>query len=292
MNLSKKTLIILIMFLVRVNHLFSQDQKVKFKTHYKVSITDTLTPIMVKKKLDKPQKKYKDYERHISNDGKETTIQKITFQEYSDESTPINSEVFTNSRYKNIRVGVKQNKNELTLYPYPFNEADDKIIKYLKEHRLVFKIEEGNNINLPFRGWEIGALTIPVKVYLSSRAEKLKNNFVFDESINLKISRIWGREYFYKKQEDDKGKSFQNYWSGSFFIGLSKTEVNNKNTTSDIGDDKFNVASLNYGLGIGYSVRSIGISALLGLDTPLSNEADDWNFKNQLWLGFGLGIDL
>jgi len=135
-------------------------------------------------------------------------------------------------------------------------------------------------------------LTIPVKVYLSSRADNLKNNFIFDESINIKLSRIWGNEYFYKNEGDKDGKSFQNYFNASLFIGFSKTEISNSNTQIDIGDDSFTVASLNYGFGVGYNVRGIGLSVLLGLDTPLSDQADEWNFRNQPWIGFGLGIDL
>jgi len=287
--LLKKHIIICLLLVLYSQVGFGQ-QKLRFKTHYRVSTNDCNLPLKVKEKLSDPKYVYKLAEQHISSSGDTIFVRKIDSLIYDPSFKKLNEDIF--QKYSTIKVSIKQKGSELLLYPFPFSDDDTVINKYLQDNQLVLKIKDKYRIGLPFRGWEVGALTIPVKVYLSSRADNLKNNFIFDESINIKLSRIWGNEYFYKNEGDKDGKSFQNYFNASLFIGFSKTEISNSNTQIDIGDDSFTVASLNYGFGVGYNVRGIGLSVLLGLDTPLSDQADEWNFRNQPWIGFGLGIDL
>jgi len=278
--------LILILFFIGFD---SYSQNAKGITYYKIGTQQKNIFIKVREKLKIPNKKYTDSELHITAEGKKTTIQKITIQHYSDKTEKINYNLF--KKYPSIKVLVKQEKSKLILYPFLFNK-EDHINDYLSNKQLELEIKDGQLLSLPFIGWEVGALTVPVKIYLRSKADKLKNNFVFDESINFKLSRIKGKEYFYKNKPEDNSKSYQSYWSYSAFTGFSKTEINNSNTTNHIEDEKFNIASLNYGFGIGYSYKKVGLFILIGIDTPLSSEAKSWSFKNQPWVGFGFGLDL
>ena len=264
-----------------------EENKVKVQTKYFVSTQSKKLPLKVRQKLNPNQYKYETTNRHISTNGDTILVQKIKTK-YSN-LTDIDTTLF--KKYPKIKVSVKQDESNLILNPHPFEKGDSLINNYLKDKEIVLPIKNGYRLGIPIRTTEFGALTIPVKVYLNSRDERLKNNFLFDESINFRVSKIRGKEYFYKKFNEKEGKSFQYYFTYSLFVGFSKTEINNSNTLNEIDDD-FTVASLNYGVGFGYSIRGIGLSLLLGIDTPLSEQANNWNFKNQPWLGFGFGIDL
>jgi hypothetical protein len=264
-------------------------QNARFRTYYRVSIEDNSKLLMVKNKLQSPLVSYEIEQISVSNNKVDTVFHKTKKVENYSLSESIDKSLFNKYCYTNMKGKIKQVSDELIFYPFTFNEND--IQDYLKDKKLLLKIRDGNAITLPFKGYEVGAMTVPVKIYFSSKNKKLKNNFIFDESINLKLSRINGKEYFYKSEKENEGKSFQNYFNYSFFIGFTKTEISNSNTTNEI-DENFNVASLSYGFGVGYTVKSIGVNILLGVDTPLSKTADDWNFKNQPWLGLGVGLDL
>ncbi|WP_336127791.1 hypothetical protein [Mesoflavibacter sp. CH_XMU1422-2] len=287
MTKKKLLLTFICAFIISIGH----SQKTDSAKHYRISTKANDTPIKVKVKLPNKKYTYKIAEEHILPSGDTILVRKIDSLTYDPDLKDLDSSIF--SEYKTINVSIKQNGSELILYPFPFDDDETTINDYLKDKQLVLKIKNNYRISVPYRSWEIGALTIPVKVYLSSRAEELKNNFIFDESVNLKISKVLGWEHFYKNKEDKDGKSFKHYFSFTpLFIGLSKTEISNTNTRTDIGDETFTVASLNYGVGLGYNVRGIGLSVLLGFDTPLSDQAEEWNFKSQPWIGFGFGIDL
>jgi hypothetical protein len=137
-------------------------------------------------------------------------------------------------------------------------------------------------VGVPYKSWHFGSLTLPLKAYLKSKEDELKNNVLFNANINLMIGRKWGRKYFYFMGSNEPGESYQTGWSVNYVFGIAKVDLSKENTTDITDDSKFSVAALSNGISFGFQVKKVGVFAIAGLDTTIGNTAKRVHFRISL----------
>lgn len=195
-----------------------------------------------------------------------------------------------------LKVDVAQKNNTINVYPWPITkdgviDDNDPRNKFFANNLFFFKIPDRTVVKLKYSDFHFGALSLPIKVFLSSQADSLKNNTVFDANLNLMVGKKWGKEKFYHLPNAESGEKYFLGYSANVILGISKIELSDENTTPKI-TQKYTLPALSYGFAFGVHYKTIGIYMALGIDTPLSKYAKEWNFRNRPWLGFGLGLGL
>lgn len=187
---------------------------------------------------------------------------------------------------------IKQEKGKLLFYPFPVKgNTTDVLNSDFKNLNLAIKIPYRRVVKVPFYAWQFGALTIPLKIYTGTEADRLVNHVQTDLNLNVMGGFRWGKERFYQLPNEDKGMSYEGAWSVNAIAGLSKIVLNSGTTTPALSEE-YSVAALNYGFALGRQHNSIGFYLAGGWDTPLGGEADNWNFKNKFWWGLAIGIGI
>lgn len=176
-----------------------------------------------------------------------------------------------------------------TKTPTKFKDGfNDKI----KNGSFYFKLEEGQRLAVRTESYHAGPITIPFKVYLSSRDESHNSNASADFNAGLFIGRKWGMTSYGNLPAEKTAKTHETYVSANFLAGFSIIEVDAKNS---INGSTVEGKSLSFGpgFGMGFHYDSFGIFLGAGIDIPMSNStAKEWRYKNQPWLGFGIGFGL
>jgi hypothetical protein len=182
---------------------------------------------------------------------------------------------------------------KLVFYPWKFSaEKDSTLNQELNKNSFFLEIPERTVLKVKFRAFQFGALTLPVKIYLFSKADSLVNNVQTNVNLNFMIGYKWGHKKYSQLPNEKEGTSYENAWNVNFLIGMSKIDLEKNNTTPDLTKGDISVPALSTGFAFGYQYRKIGVYLASGIDNPLSKYGKDWDFKNQLWLGFGLGLGL
>ncbi len=200
---------------------------------------------------------------------------------------------FTGLRTSKFRGNFKIEKKKLVFYPWKFSAVEDSNLNQeLSKNSYFLDIPERTVLKVKFHSYQFGALTLPVKIYLSSKADSLVNNVQTDINLNFMIGHKWGVKKYSQLPNEEEGSSYENSWSINFLIGMSKIDLKKNNTTPDLTKGDISVPAISTGFAFGYQYRKIGAYIASGIDNPLSKYGKDWDFKNQLWLGFGLGLGL
>lgn len=206
--------------------------------------------------------------------------------------TPFLQSDYKGLKTKKFKGNFKIEDKKLVFYPWKFSaEKDSKLNQKLNKNSYFLDIPERTVLKVKFRSFHFGALTLPVKIYLSSKADSLVNNIQTDVNLNFMIGHKWGHKKYSQLPNEKEGTSYENSWSINFIIGMSKIDLEKNNTTPDLTED-ISVPAISTGCALGYQYRKIGVYVASGIDNPLSKYGKDWDFKNQLWLGFGLGLGL
>lgn len=182
-----------------------------------------------------------------------------------------------------IRVDFDKEEKKLILKLQ--GEVKDKFEKkYKEDYRLIINSENG--VIIDKESWEFKAITVPLKIYLTNKSEKLEdfsNNIESDVSLGLTFGKSF-ENYLFRNKEEEKLQS----WNYPFaFLNFAKLELEKKNT--DDKNDGDSILSIGSGLGWQWGYGKFGIGVLLGVDFPVSNIGSNWVFRRQPWLGFGIG---
>lgn len=189
--------------------------------------------------------------------------------------------------YSSIIVDLEQKDDKLIIKPKE-NVLDD-FEKFIgkKSRRLYIDISEG--VKISKTSWKIGAVTVPLKVYLTDQSDSLKsftNNVETDVNIAVTFGKSW-EKYSFKNGREAKLTNTQYLYT---FLALNKLELTEKNTDGRNDGDNILTSSIGFGYQLGYG--KLGLSLLLGIDMPFSSIGKNWCFKYQPWLGIGIGYSI
>lgn len=166
-----------------------------------------------------------------------------------------------------------------------FNTLIDKNVFYIN-------LRKREYLYLNSKAWHAGPLTMPFKVYLTSRDDIHTSNVTADVNAGFYIGQKWGKKGFVDMPAEKEGKTHEFFTSLNAIIGFSKltiaaTDNVNKNTNEG------SVLGFSPGIGLGFHYDSFVLFLAGGIDVPISNSiANEWRYKNQPWFGFGLGFSI
>ena len=158
-------------------------------------------------------------------------------------------------------------------------------------------------ISIPYRTWEVGVTTIPLKLRKGGNVEiqnkydgsdttftrKIQNETLASINAGLYIGHKWGSSRFYSKKENN-----HNSWAVTLagFFGPTAISLTDKNTTVSGTPESTQLGWSFGGTGI-FSYRGINLGVYYGWDF-LSNKslADIWYFNGKPWIGFGVGYKI
>lgn len=195
-------------------------------------------------------------------------------------------------RYAKFYIDVKAEDGKIKVYPWlltstPTNTA---INEYIKNHEFYIDIEERQPSTIHYRALQMGALTIPLKVYTAGQMTPI-NNVVFDANINFMIGKRFGREKFVYLPNSKEPVTSKYSFSINYIVGVSKIDLDSAGTTSRISD-KHTLAGISNGCAFGFQYKAAGLFVATGIDVPIGRDSQEWNFYMMPWIGFGLGLKI
>src|SRR5690554_1982143 len=139
----------------------------------------------------------------------------------------------------------------------------------------------------------MGVMTMPLKIYLDRRNKDFTGSMVTsDVNIGLYVGKKWGSKSFVKLKHEEEYRIYTKAFSLNAILGLSKLDIDNKNSNTSNVTFQGSVPALNTGLGIGLHYRDFAFFTALGYDIPLNKYGTDWNYKGKPWLGIGAGYKI
>lgn len=188
-----------------------------------------------------------------------------------------------------LRGDMVLSNNKLFFYPKFENTGDSIYNDFIRDHIFYFDIPERSSIDVRFNSWHIGVLTLPLKGYLKTRSDSIRNNVILGTNVNVMFGKKWGVARYYNSPRG-KDKMATKSWSVNAIVGITRVELDNYNTTPAFGSIKTYVTNISYGVALGYQLNKFGLFLGMGIDSPLSSIGKAWNFSNQPWIGLGLGL--
>ncbi|MCX2582711.1 hypothetical protein [Pedobacter sp. MR22-3] len=162
----------------------------------------------------------------------------------------------------------------------------------IENNTFYFNLNKREYLYLNSAAWHAGPLTMPFKVYLGSRDKVHTNNVAADINAGLYIGQKWGKKGFVDMPAEKDGKSHEGFVSLNGIIGFSKISVAKTDNIND-NTNEGSVLGFSPGIGLGLHYDSFVFFLAGGIDIPISNSiAENWRYKNQPWLGFGLGFSI
>ena len=183
---------------------------------------------------------------------------------------------------------------------------EQKSVKPNPEEKYFMTLKNRESVTFRQYNWEIGAMTIPFKIYNSFYKNKQNvtgsSQPVYikpDVSANLNIGlyggfRVGRVYYTYDKYK----KMVEKDWSWTFplFVGFNQLTLDQTNTLAATlpyeDDESIKIGALSIGTGAVYNIRNISLGLYLGSDVALGTRADDWDYNERLWIGVGFGYKL
>lgn len=195
---------------------------------------------------------------------------------------------------------IKPEEGRLLLYFWPWDigekaTAEQKRKKeeanlFYKDH--TFSIEVPDRINLSFKStaFHAGPMTLPMKVFLGGPDSISKVSTAV--SVGFYLGYRSGHTKYVKLPDQKEFASYETSHSWNVVFGLTKLDLDDKNTKDDGKEFKGSIAALTTGLAYGLHIKNFTLLASIGLDHPLSKKGKLWSLKGRPWIGFGAGFDI
>lgn len=178
-------------------------------------------------------------------------------------------------------------------------EEDSNALFNTKKKYLII-VENRKSIPFSYRNYEIGALTIPIKI----RFGYTENGIKIPSAATSNITNIgtyfgvrFGKvNYWYNKYEEMK--TVNKSWIIAGFFGVSNDKVDSlASTVGGINGLKKNdtprdIVSISYGVSAMFDISDFRFGIVLGWDRAFGDNRKIWNYDNKLWLGIGVGYKL
>lgn len=193
-------------------------------------------------------------------------------------------------RYSKLSGEMFLEGDRLLFYPRLEKHEDLKYDNFIRNNYFYFDLPERAYVDVRYSSWHVGMLTLPLKSYLKSKSDSIKNNVILGVNLNVMFGKKWGIKRYYNSPGAREDKISTKSWSLNAILGVSNVELDVYNTTPQIGSVKTHVTNLNYGIALGYQIDKFGFFLATGIDSPLSSIGKNWNFSNQPWIGLGLGL--
>ncbi|MCW1960621.1 hypothetical protein [Chryseobacterium viscerum] len=277
-----KTKILLLFLLGWVGMVCGQDQK-SFKERNKVSL-DCFVWVASKEKVDSIVNK------NIKYDGRN---QIISYEKDTLKKKPVEVLFMTVDKSKTdidfgstITANLKVVDNKIMIYPWYFTYSRT-TNDFFDKNNVYIKMKDRVNYSFPHRSVQVGVITLPIKWYVDSKIGNVETSL----NAMINVGYKFGKSKFVKFPNEEKAREYKTGFSINGLAGLSKIELDEKNTSlSKNGKAEGNVAAISLGGALGYHYNDFTLMLAVGFDLPTSNRKN-WNFNGIPWLGLGFGYN-
>lgn len=173
--------------------------------------------------------------------------------------------------------------------------------KYSSDIDYYLKLENNYYISLPTTSFDLGPITIPLKIRpgfskkINNEDIEISSSVEGDLNIGVFGGFSVGRTRFRYQKTEMKELSKINFTIGGF-IGISKQDVDSLSSNASkeplANGIKKNFATISPGIGLLATIYNFQLGLLFGIDTGIGKNAKSWNFNNRPWIGFGIGYSL
>lgn len=205
--------------------------------------------------------------------------------------------------FERIRGKLQVEKGYLIFSPFKFlnddqlPEGTNRVISYLNGNNddkpkdlFGLKLPSKGQLKITTTGWQAGALTIPLKIYLNGDSDSIPkgtNNIQTDAKFALFGGYQWGK-HGYNSKGEIKTKEMK---SINLVIGASKLTLGPQNTDGRILKET-SIATIDTGLSFAFAYNKFNLFVGAGFDIPLNRVGSDWIFHGSPWVGVGVGYSI
>jgi hypothetical protein len=175
---------------------------------------------------------------------------------------------------------------------YPFIEENlNPANNFFAKNEFSIELKPRENLGFKFCRFHAGILTLPLKIYLDSRADENNNNVETAINVGLYAGALFGTKRYLKIPSEKEYRVYEYGWSINAFAGLNKLEIN-ENNSLDVSSFEGTLVTSSLGANLGWHYKTFTIFGAVGFDIPLGDDGKDWSFKSKPWFGFGAGFDI
>ncbi|AGA78209.1 hypothetical protein [Echinicola vietnamensis] len=286
-----KKIIVLGIFLFQVPFCFAQ--ALKFKEAVQVKIADKANskfPVLYTKgkAIKKTNVTY-----NANGDTLSYQVEKVPVFKKTD---ILDSTVAQDNGIKNYSLAaeIQPKAGYLMVHFYPIEEGEDdadKVNRFFENNQFAIQLPPRENLKFSFSRFHAGVLTLPLKVYLGSRAPENTGNVSTDANVGLYFGCLFGGKRYVKLPSEEEYRVYEYGWSINGFAGINKLDITETNTL-DTTTFQGSLVSSSLGVNVGWHYKTFSIFTAIGFDVPLSDKAEDWVFKGKPWIGFGAGFEI
>ncbi len=185
--------------------------------------------------------------------------------------------------YRSRCLSTLNKENKLLNDKYVRNAADSS-----KKFFLISKLNIGElgetKYTLPKGSFTFGATTIPIKVRFASKENNGARERYFDFNGEVNIGLTAG----YKLRPSRNPNFFINFLAG---VGITSIPVDSS-TTNGYVSSSTKASGLTPSIGVLFEIKDFQIGVYSGIDFLARELGDRWSYKNQPWLGIGIGFSI
>ncbi len=198
-----------------------------------------------------------------------------------------------NYNCKSLRANIVPQGERLLVYFWENGKLNDSLKIFLSENSFSIPLESNKNLSVFTDSFHLGAMTLPIKIYLNRRDEDVKGGMV-ETGINVGVyaGYKFGWKKYVKLKHEDNYRIYTKAFSINLILGASKITVDDKNSVGYSQTKKEDLPAFITGLSMGLHYRDFSFLLASGFDILLSSGGDNWNYKDKPWLGIGFGYKI
>lgn len=195
---------------------------------------------------------------------------------------------------------IKPEDGRLLVYFWPFPEdpngtaaqqADIKTANdFFKDHTFAIELKERDNLALKSSAFHAGPMVLPLKIFLGGPDSV--SSVTASANVGLYIGKRYGKTHYVKLPDEKEYTVYETSHSWNLILGLSKLDLDEKNTKDGGKNFKGSIAAFTTGIAYGLHIKNFTVFGGIGLDFPFGKKGKQWSLRNQPWIGFGAGFDI
>lgn len=283
-----KTYLLLLFLLGWVWMVFGQEFRGKDKIHISPYTSEKYSVCYTDKKIQDTIHKVFDKDGNLQSFELQ---EKVNWMDAKKLTTSDLKEYGWNKKYLNGNISPENGR--LVIYFWDQGKIAESLKKFLSTNQFSVSLNENENLSFFADSFHLGAMTLPLKVYLKKRDDDVGGGMA-EGNVNLGIytGYKFGWKKYVKLKNEKEYRVYNVAFSGNLVFGLGKVTVDDKNSVEHLQQWKVDVPTFNLGMAIGLHYRDFSLLVAYGTDLLLSKKGENWNYKGKPWLGMGIGYKI
>ncbi|MDQ8142781.1 hypothetical protein [Chryseobacterium sp. CFS15] len=188
---------------------------------------------------------------------------------------------------------ISPEKGRLVINFWNRGTISDSLRNFLSTNHFSIPLEENDNLSFFADSFHLGAMTLPLKIYLTKRDNNVAGGMAEgNTNIGIYAGYKFGWRKYVKLKHEKEYRVYNIAFSSNAIVGLGKVTVDDKNSVGNSQIWKVDVPSFNLGIAFGLHYRDFSLLVAYGIDILMSRKGENWNYKDKPWLGIGIGYKI